>query len=236
MKIEEMLKFYCERMTSISTGLSVLTVIRHHPDTSGALCGAMFVCHCSESISAKKALNSIQCFGTPLIDQLGPISYTKLNTLVDSSFPRLAFNYWKSSYIAELNDDVTSVILDQFLQCPSQMSRIIIDHFHGEVTRAAADSTAYLNRSEGFYILIISQWQDECYNDKNIAWAKNTYQKLEPFMGNGVYSNYLSDDEMDSRIQYAFGQNYRRLQEIKAQYDPDNVLRLNQNIVPLKHA
>ena len=233
-EIEGMLTYYRKSMTSIGDELSVLTVIRHHPDASGALCAAMFVCHCGEPNDAKETVNSIKCFGAPVIDQLGPISYTKLNTLVDSSFPRLAFNYWKSSYIAELTDEVTSVILDQFRQCPSQMSRIIIDHFHGEVTRPAADSTAYPNRSEGFYILIISQWQDKRDNDKNIAWAKDTYEKIEPFAGNGVYSNYLSDDEMDSRIQAAFGQNYSRLQKIKAQYDPDNLLRLNQNITPLK--
>ena len=51
-------------------------------------------------------------------------------------------------------------------------------------------------------------------------------------MEDGVYSNYMSDDEPGSRVQSAFGDNYPRLQQIKAKFDPDNRLQGNQNILP----
>ena len=73
---------------------------------------------------------------------------------------------------------------------------------------------------------------DEEDTEKNIEWTRQTWQALSPWMEVGVYSNYMSDDEPDTRVQAAFGDNYPRLQQIKAKYDPDNRLRGNQNIIP----
>jgi len=51
-------------------------------------------------------------------------------------------------------------------------------------------------------------------------------------MGAGRYVNYMSDDERDEATSAAYGPNNRRLQQIKARYDPDNLFRVNQNITP----
>ncbi len=231
-QIANLLKFYRHKMTDISDELSILTVIRHVPDQSGTLCAAMFVCHCGEESAAELAVGELKDFGDPIKDGLGPISYCELNTLVDASFPRLALNYWKSSYVRELTDEVIQCLVEQFRLCPSDMSRIIIDHFHGEAIKPSAQSTAFPNRAEGYYILIISQWREESENQKNIEWARLTYDALSPYMEAGVYSNYMSDDESETRVLASFGDNYSRLQEIKKKFDPDNIFRGNQNITP----
>jgi FAD/FMN-containing dehydrogenase len=47
-----------------------------------------------------------------------------------------------------------------------------------------------------------------------------------------VYLNFIGD-EGEHRVRSAFGEEkYQRLAAIKAQYDPDNVFRGNQNIKP----
>ena len=232
-EIPGLLKYYRQRMADAPDELSLLTVIRHMPEQFGTLCAALFVCHCGDSQSAAESIRELSEFGNPIMGGLGSISYSKLNTLVDSSFPKLALNYWKSSYIKELTNEVVNCLITQFKKCPSEMSRIIIDHFHGAAIRPASDATAYPNRSEGFYILIISQWMDEYDTDKNIEWTRETYEALSPFMDSGVYSNYMSDDESETRVHAAFGENYPRLQKIKARYDPENRLRGNQNIIPV---
>ncbi|MFT5505387.1 MAG: FAD/FMN-containing dehydrogenase [Gammaproteobacteria bacterium] len=232
-EIHSLLKYYRQRMSNAPDELSLLTVIRHIPEQLGTLCAALFVCHCGDEQSSTEEIQKLNQFGNPIMNTLGPISYSELNTLVDSSFPKLALNYWKSSYIKELTNEAIECLVERFKVCPSDMSRIIIDHFHGAAIRPAPSSTAYPNRSEGFYILIISQWMDESDTKKNIEWTRKTYEALSPYMDSGVYSNYMSDDETEARVHSSFGDNYPRLQKIKAEYDPQNRLRGNQNITPV---
>jgi FAD/FMN-containing dehydrogenase len=46
----------------------------------------------------------------------------------------------------------------------------------------------------------------------------------------------MMDDEADGRLQAAFGENYARLAQIKAAYDPTNLFRVNHNIKPVQIA
>ena len=56
---------------------------------------------------------------------------------------------------------------------------------------------------------------------------------MQPFVGVSRYVNYLGDDETTDAVALAYGPNYRRLQKVKAQYDPENFFHMNQNIRPL---
>jgi hypothetical protein len=68
--------------------------------------------------------------------------------------------------------------------------------------------------------------------DRGVAWARESYAAMEPFMQSGRYVNYLGDDEPARAVAAAYGPNYARLQTLKAKYDPANVFHLNQNIRP----
>ena len=65
------------------------------------------------------------------------------------------------------------------------------------------------------------------------AWARRFLQALQPHGAGGVYVNFLDSDDDAGRIREAYGdQIYRRLAEVKAKYDPDNVFHHNKNIQP----
>ena len=66
----------------------------------------------------------------------------------------------------------------------------------------------------------------------NIAWVRETWDAIQPFVPGGVYVNELGEDEGDDRISLAYGVNYARLAQIKAKYDPENLFSLNANIRP----
>ena len=50
---------------------------------------------------------------------------------------------------------------------------------------------------------------------------------MQPFLAAGRSVNYLDDNEPGDPIAAAYGSNYRRLQGIKAKYDPQNLFRMN---------
>ena len=112
------------------------------------------------------------------------------------------------------------------------MCILFLDHFHGAPTRRASDELAFAHRQHGYNVLIIAQWTVAVDSEANIAWARQTYTALEPHMNEGVYSNYMGDDETATRVQRAYGQNFERLRALKARYDPENRFHLNQNIPP----
>jgi FAD/FMN-containing dehydrogenase len=64
-------------------------------------------------------------------------------------------------------------------------------------------------------------------------WVVGAWEALHPYSakGGGAYVNFMMD-EGEERVQASYGSNYERLARVKAQYDPENVFHLNQNIQP----
>jgi FAD/FMN-containing dehydrogenase len=231
---KDMLRFYRELTSAAPDELTVAASLTHSPDGSGQQLAAMLVCHCGPADEATAALHPIKAFSTPALDRLGPLSYTSLNQMLDSSFPKLALNYWKSCFLGELSDDVITVLREQFARCPSPMSKLILEHFHGVALQPKPTEMAFPHRHPGYSVLIIAQWSDPKDNTQNIAWAKETFAALEPFTRHGAYSNYMADDEPLAGVKRAFAENFPRLQKLKDLYDPGNLFRNNQNIPPSK--
>jgi FAD/FMN-containing dehydrogenase len=113
------------------------------------------------------------------------------------------------------------------------MSEIYLEHIHGAAARVGVGETAFPLRSPGYIFLALAQWMDSADDEQCIAWARETYAAMQPFVGLGRYVNYLDDDEPGDPAAAAYGPNYRRLREIKAKYDPNNFFHMNQNIRPL---
>jgi FAD/FMN-containing dehydrogenase len=98
-----------------------------------------------------------------------------------------------------------------------------------------ADATAFPFRDARWLINVPATWREAADDEREIAWARETYAAIEPFLSEGKYVNFMGDDEDDAAAG-AYGRTFERLQEVKAEYDPENVFRLNQNIVPAVRA
>ncbi|HMB75066.1 MAG TPA: FAD-binding oxidoreductase [Kiloniellaceae bacterium] len=228
----EMMRFYRDLSADAVDEFTLAASLTHSADGTGTRLGAMLACHCGSAGEGAGVMDRMRRFGTPAIDGLGPIPYCALNRILDPSFPKLALSYWKSCFLGALGDDVIDLLREAFQRCPSPMSKLILEHFHGAALRPRSDDTAFPHRNPGFSVLIISQWQDPSESAANIAWARETYDALQPFTCDGAYSNYLDDDEKLAGVRRAFGENFARLQALKDRYDPENLFRHNQNIPP----
>ena len=227
----EFLRFLGEYSATGPDELTVMPLLVHAPDGSGTPLAATAVAYFGRPEQAEAVLQPLLQFGSPILSQVGAISYPDLNTMLDDGFPAGALYYWKSNFVSALTDEVIDVVIDRFTECPSPMSGIAIEHLHGAITRVPVDATAFPHRQPGYNVLIAGVWADSEANDANIAWTKGTYQALRPLLSRGRYVNYLSDDD-SSAVSDAYGPNLDRLTQVKKRYDPANRFHLNHNIEP----
>jgi FAD/FMN-containing dehydrogenase len=228
----EMLRFYRDAAARCSDDLTVFAGLVHAPDGSGAKLAAMVVCHTGDEAEAERDLEPFKTWGSPLVVDVGPMPYPVMNTILDAAFPIGSLNYWLSSFIRGLSNELIDLAIERFATVPSAMSAIIFEHFHGAVTRVGTTETAVPHRAEGWNLVIPSVWLDQAGTNENIAWARETFGALRPYFATGRWLNYLGDDQPEDAVRAAYGPNYDRLREIKRKYDPNNVFHLNQNIVP----
>jgi FAD/FMN-containing dehydrogenase len=224
--------FYREFAADLPDELSTQAVFLHAPDGSGAkLCG-IAVCHAGDDADRAEAdIRPLRRFGSPAADMIQRMPYPDVNTGVDWLSPAGALSYWKSAFFSELSDPAVDVMTGAFEQAPSELCALVVEDFHGAVTRVDPTATAYPHREPGFNLFLISQWTDPSRTDMGIAWARETFDALSPYMADRSYTNYLPADDYD-RVRQAYGPNYERLVELKRRYDAENLYRLNHNIDP----
>lgn len=128
--------------------------------------------------------------------------------------------------------DVVDVLIEYVRRKPSPFTIVALQQFHGAAARVAPHETAFAHRGDRFDCLILAQWASPADGDANIAWARELWGAVEPHVDAAVYVNNLGD-EPDAVVRAAYGPNYSRLASIKAKYDPANVFRSTQNVLPL---
>jgi FAD/FMN-containing dehydrogenase len=228
----DVLRRFRELAASAPDELMLVASVLGAPDGSGTKAAAIGACHCGSLGDGEAAVRPIKTFGTPVMDTVGPMTYCEINAMLDAGYPKGARNYWKSHFLSELTDEAIRTMVECYEKCPSPMSEIYLEHIHGAAARVGVGETAFALRSPGYNFLVLAQWMDPADDRQCIAWARETYAAMRPFVGLGRYVNYLDDDEPGDAVAAAYGPNYRRLREIKAKYDPENFFHMNQNIRP----
>ena len=227
----DMLRFYREATATYPDELTAFAGLVHAPDGSGMKLAAMIVCH-TDPDRADADLAPFLEFGSPLVVQVGPMPYPVMNTLIDDGYPEGALNYWMSSFTSGLDDALIDVMIERFAEVPSPMAAVLLEHFHGEVTRIPETATAVPHREAGYNLLLPTEWMDPADTERCIAWTKDTYAAVSEHLAGRRWLNYLGDDQLNDAIRAAYGPNYDRLVEAKRRYDPENVFHLNHNLAP----
>src|SRR5262249_9798844 len=110
---------------------------------------------------------------------------------------------------------------------------ILIESLHGAPKDVDPGSAALGYRDAAFNVSAMASWTDPAHDADSVAWARTTAAAIEPWSVSGGYANYMKAEDSIDRVRAAFGPNsFDRLQALKSRYDPDNVLRRNQNIPP----
>ncbi len=196
----------------------------------------MAAVYAGDAAEGEKVMQPLRELAPLVTDFSGRLEYCELQKLFDELMPAGQFRcYWKSHYLAELSDAVLDEILAGVATVPSPNSLSSIWNFGGATAQVPADATAFGDRSMPWMFSIDSVWEGTENDAANIGWTRDFWERMRPHSHNGrMYLNFPGQgEEGDQLLQDTFGsENFKRLREIKAKYDPENRFRFNQNIRP----
>ncbi|MFC5752186.1 FAD-binding oxidoreductase [Actinomadura rugatobispora] len=141
-------------------------------------------------------------------------------------------NYWSAEHIGALPDEA----LDRFaaraadMVVPSASQHILLP-LGGAVADGGTDYPVPW-RSAPWVVHPLGLWENAEDDERAIAWARGTIRDMRPWSIGAVYLNFIGNEGRDRVIAGVGADNHRRLSEVKARYDPENVFHLNQNIEP----
>ncbi len=235
-KTEEIMEWYHEFINRAPDDLGgfITTLVIPGPPFPEHLhnkqfCGIVW-CYTGDLTKAQEVFEPILAMN-PLFDLLGEMPYPALQTMFDGLFPPGLQWYWRADFFNELGPEIRKQHLHFGSKIPTSLSQMHLYPISGAASRVGNDETPWAYRDAKYAGVIIGVDPDPENAGKITKWCKEYWAALHPFSSGGAYSNFLMDEGQD-RVRSAYKGNYKRLSEIKKRYDPKNLFRVNQNIVP----
>ena len=235
----QVLEMYRELRASAPPELVLVAALRIAPpapwlpkEVHGTPIVAIFVCHTGSVEEGTRLVAPIKAFGSPVGDIVQKRSYVSQQTLLDATQPKGRRYYWKSEYLPGIDPELLAKQREHAARIPSPHSAVIVFQLGGAIASRPSDHSAVGNRDAAAVVNIAASWEKPEDDAANVEWARSTWRDVRRFSTGGTYVNFLTEEEVGDRVAAAYGANLKRLGEIKARWDPDNVFRVNKNIAP----
>ncbi|HKV04494.1 MAG TPA: FAD-binding oxidoreductase [Candidatus Acidoferrales bacterium] len=185
------------------------------------------ICYCGDARMGNDLVRSLRAL-EPQDDSIRAMSYLEAQSA--GGFLQAPVAHFQTNLILrELGEAAIAAIATAINNAPATC-KVIVVPLRGAVSRVGLSDTAFALRQPGYELDLTGVWSAIPEKASAVRWVEVTRDSLQPF-AHGVYANQLGDTS-DELVRSAYGANYARLVEIKKKYDPNNVLRLNQNIKP----
>jgi FAD/FMN-containing dehydrogenase len=195
--------------------------------------GLMSVIEWSGDIADGRAvLKSIRAELRAEVATVDVVDFLDIQRAGDVEFGPGLRSYVKAAFANELSDELATVLMERGRSLGSPLTQVELLSMGGAIGRVGAADTAFPHRAAGWLLNVPASWTDPAETEREVAWVRETYAAMAPFASGGAYSNFMEADDPGGG-DTAYGATLRRLQVVKAQWDPDNVFRLNQNILPV---
>ena len=179
----------------------------------------------------EKLIDTLRGFGEPVGEHIGRMPYVNWQQAFDPLLTPGARNYWKSHNFTELKEEAMDLMIEYAGKLPSPQCEIFIAYLEGKFNTVPVDAMAFPSRDLKYVLNVHGRWEDAKHDKEGIGWARKFFDATLKFASAGAYVNFMTEDEQD-RVSKAYGTNYSKLVDIKKKYDPQNLLKHNQNIKP----
>ncbi len=228
--VKQVLRHLAELAATAPDALQMMvTVGPHADDTTSVRVG---VCWPGQASMEPDALRHMRVAMPAISDTLGPMGYPDIQAM-SGRVPFGLRHYWKGHFLRAMDEPVIGGVVESLAERPGG-SVILIEAIRGAAHVEPAGGASFGQRAANWNASALGIWDDQTLDDRNIAWARATAERLAIGSLTGAgYANYAPVDETIERVRLAFGtERFARLAAIKARYDPGNRFRFNLNIAP----
>ena len=187
---------------------------------------------CYSGADAATDLAPIRALDEPIVDLITEKPYVAQQSMLDATQPKGVNYYWKSEFVPELSSGFQERLCAAALKVTSPMSQSILFHLAGALNERPSDDGAMGNRDAAYVTAFAGSWPPaDPRGPEHVAWVRESWETVRPFCTGGNYVNFQTADDDTDRTASAYGDNFQRLQRVKADVDPGNLFRVNRNIV-----
>ncbi len=177
--------------------------------------------------AAAKALAPFRALATPLADLVGPAPLSSLYIPEDPTMrPAVTI---RTLFMDRVGTADARTMIEHLGRSDAPMRVAQIRTLGGAAARVPSGATAYAHRSSRVMMSYLAMYGGP--TEPHDRWAADGVAALTQH-DTGVYVNFLAAEGTE-RLRAAYpGDTWERLRQVKRQYDPENLFRLNQNIPP----
>lgn len=191
---------------------------------------AVVWCYTGDPARAEEAFTPVRQM-QPAWDGIGTAPYPALQSTFDALYPKGLQWYWRGDFFRSIPDGAVAAHARFSEELPTMHSTMHLYPIDGAVHRVGQTDTAFAHRDVTFSQVIAGVDPDPANAETLRSWSGDYWKATHPYSAGAAYVNFMMDEGQD-RVRASYGPNYSRLSEIKAEYDPQNVFHINQNIRP----
>jgi FAD/FMN-containing dehydrogenase len=200
------------------------------PEQHGRLVIFAVLVHAGEVEAGERAVAPFRALAEPLADMVGPKPYPAIfEGGGDEEFHPVAAS--RTMFVDSIDRSAAETIVAQLQASTAMMAATQLRVLGGAAARVPAHATAYAHRQSRIMVNVAALFGAPEEAPEHEPWVNGLADALRQD-DQGAYVNFLGN-EGEERIRAAYpGSTWERLAAIKRRYDPGNLFRLNQNIMP----
>jgi FAD/FMN-containing dehydrogenase len=196
------------------------------------VCGVVW-CYAGadEEAAAAAMAPLLDALPEPLLHGPAPMPHPAIQGAFDGVYPAGDQWYWRADFVKDIPDEAVEIHAKFGAEMPTWKCTMHLYPIDGAAHDVGSADTAWSYRDATYGAVFAGVDPDPANVDAIRRWSIDYQEALHPYSAGGAYVNMMMDEGQE-RVRASYRDNYDRLAEIKAKYDPDNAFRVNQNIQP----
>jgi hypothetical protein len=197
----------------------------------------LIIVYTGELDKYEEAMTRTRGLGQPLADMVHPSSWLEANSILDVLAPPNRRQWSRGGYLGGMTSEIGEVVVQRAMNTPAPTGpgpsvAVAFPLLGGAIFDFDEDSTAYSREGAEWLWETLGQWDPVESDAEYEGWVDGTMDALVPFSLKNGYVNLSTDRGAEwLRGLYGSEEKWKRIVALKQEWDPDNRLSHNKNII-----